>query len=261
MSLTRLGLFLSTSASAALLCIGTAWGKPVELSEQELAAVCGQGLVTLANSSLNGLDFSTITLNADVTMSANFKNIVLGQYTATANNGSGADINIPLLQFGRSDGATAQKVVQITNPYVEFIYNNAAGAGNSQVVGMRFGFEGIAGDVGLLMSSISGSLQIDGGAAGILSSNGQRSASACATPTSCLALSLIGGVTAGNTTGASRDFWISVLSKPVQFAAQAGLSQPNIAQAGVWLNWTDRLTALNTSGVPPPNVAYALRRH
>ena len=29
---------------------------------------------------------------------------------------------------------------------------------------------------------------------------------------------------------------------------------PATAQAGFWLNWTDRLNALNTTGLVPPNV-------
>lgn len=266
MCLTHIGrirLFLLSFVCTALSCISAASGAPIKLSEQELAAVSGQGLVTLTNSidTTQNLQFSTITLNADVALNANLKNILLGQYTTATYNGTGSDINIPLLQFGRSDGTTAQQTVQITNPYLEFVYSNAAGAGNGQVVGMRVGFNGIAGDIGTTMSSISGSLQLNDGATGILSSLGPRSASMCGSgATSCIPLSQIGGVTAGNSSGPSRDFWISMLSQPVQFAAQPGVSQPSVAQAGAWLNWTDRLTAINTTGAPPANLLALLRR-
>jgi hypothetical protein len=254
MILFRIGLLLMSIVGVTDMCITSAWAAPRELTEPELMEVTGQGLVTLDNTSQNGLEFSTITLNANVTLNANLHNVVLGQYA------SGADINIPLLQFGTSNGTAAQQTVQITNPYLEFVYNNSAGATNGQVVGVRLGFNGISGNVGLLMNTVSGSLQIGNGSAGVLSSNSYRSTTAC-NGSSCIPLSQIGGVVAGNASGPSRDFWISLLSQAVQFPAQAGLSQPNVAQAGVWLNWTDNLAALNTNGTVQANVLAQLLRH
>lgn len=253
MNLQRTGLSLLSILTISAICVATASGAPQVLTDQELTQVSGQGMISVSNASLNGLDFSTITLNANVTLNANLHNIVLGQYNNAANNGTGSDINIALLQFGTSSGSTAQQTVQITDPYFEFVYNNATGPGKSQVVGMRFGFEGIAGNVGLLMNSVSGSVQIDNGAAGVLTSNAYRASSACSGAT-CVALSQIGGVVAGNASGPSRDFWISMLSQPVQFPAQAGMSAPNMALAGIWLNWTDRLTAANISATVQQNL-------
>jgi hypothetical protein len=252
MRLLRICLLLLGIIGTTALCVSPAWGAPTALSDDELTEVYGQGLVTLDNTSLNGFNFSTITLNSDITLNANLKNIVLGQYTSATNNGSGADINIPLVQFGTSAGTTAQQTVEITNPYIQFVYNNAGGPGNNQVVGMRIGFQGIAGNVGLLMNTVSGSLQVDDGSGNLYTSNGYRSTTACA-GTSCIPLSQIGGVIAGNASGPSRDFWISMLSQAVQFPGQAGMTQPNLAQAGVWLNWTDRLTAQNTTGTVQSN--------
>ena len=255
--LIHICLLLLSSIGCALFFNTYARAEALELSEQELAAVSGQGLTILSNSSYNGLDFSRITLNADLTLNANFKNILLGQYDYAQNNGTGADINMPLFQFGRSDGTAAQRLVKISNPYLEFVYNNAAGAGNNQVVGLRVGFDSISGDIGLRLASLSGSMLVDGGAAGVLDSNtgsGKRWDGACAAgTTSCLALSQIGGVTAGNAAGPSRDFWISMLTAPVQFQAPAGLPQPSIAQTGAWLNFRDRLVAI--LGATPPNLA------
>lgn len=251
MGLIRIGLLVSLLGMMPL-CATPVCAAPIQMSDQELTEVYGQGLVTLDNTSLNGLNFSTITLNSDITLNANLKNIVLGQYTSANNNGSGADINISTLQFGTSSGTTAQQTVEITNPYIEFVYNNAGGPGNNQVVGMRVGFQGISGNVGLLMNTISGSLQLDNGSGTQLTSNGYRSTTACA-GSSCIPLSQIGGIVAGNASGPSRDFWISMLSQAVQFPGQPGMAQPNVAQPGVWLNWTDRLTAQNTSGTIAAN--------
>ncbi|MET3120787.1 hypothetical protein AAKU67_000365 [Oxalobacteraceae bacterium GrIS 2.11] len=255
MILLRVGFFLLFMFGTANL--QSAWCAPTALSDQELTEVSGQGFVTLSNANLNGLDFSTITLNANVMLNANLHNILLGQYGSTANGG--ADINIPQFQFGTSAGTTAQQTVQIINPYIEFVYNNTSGAGQSQVVGMRIGFEGIAGNVGLLMNTVSGSLQIDNGAGGLLTSNGYRSTTACA-GTSCMPLSQIGGVVAGNANGPSRDLWISMLSQAVQFPAQSGLTQPTMAQPGMWLNWTDRVAAANTTGMVLANLLAQVHR-
>ena len=247
MALHRISLLLLHAVFAIGMSCPPAWADTHVLTDQELTEVSGQGLVTLDNTTYNGLQFSTITFNANVSLNVTLQNIQLGQYTNATNNGGGVDINIPLLQLGSSPGSATQTAVQITDPYMEFIYNNAAGAGNGQVVGMRIGFNGISGNVGLLMSAISGSLQIADGAAGILTTNGYRATSACASGT-CIPLSQISGVVAGNASGPSRDFWISMLTQAVQFPAQPGLSAPSLAEPGIWMNWTDRLTATGTSG-------------
>ena len=79
--------------------------------------------------------------------------------------------------------------------------------------------------------------------------------------TTCKPLDQVTGITANG----SKDFWISVLAKPVQFAGIAGVkgidgvvgSSAAVAQAGYWLNWTDKATAFNTTGILPANVAAA----
>jgi len=256
----RFACLLLKVAIVLRMCDGAAWGEPVQLSDGALSEVSGQGLLTLDNSSENGLNFSTLTLNADVALNANFQNIVLGQNGTATAKGAIGNINIPLLQFGVSNGTAAQQTVQITDPYIEFVYNTAANGSNGQVIGMRVGFDGISGNIGTLMNSINGALQIANGST-TLTANGIGSTSACASPTACVALSQIGGLIAGNSAGPSRDFWISMLSQAVQFPAENGLAAPSTAQAGFWLNWTDRLTALNTSGLVPPNVAMAMLRH
>ncbi|MET3130934.1 hypothetical protein AAKU55_001192 [Oxalobacteraceae bacterium GrIS 1.11] len=230
------------------------------LDDQELSNMRGQGLISMSNSSLGGLDFTRIALDADVSLSANFRHTRLGEYNYAPHNGLGADIDMPLLQFGRSDAGEARRTVQISNPYFEVVYSTATTAAPRQVVGMRFGFDGISGDVGLKLASLSGSLGVAAGAAGgggldsrLDPGGGKRWDGACAAP--CLSLAQLGGVTAGDASGPSRDFWISVLKSGVQFQAPAGTTlTPDAAQAGIWLNWRDRLTALGANGVTPPNL-------
>jgi hypothetical protein len=226
------------------------------LSDTEMSNVSGQGLFSVSNSSYNGFDFTRIALDADVTLNANLANLRLGEYNYGPRNGSGADLDIGALRFGRSDASDAQRLVQITNPYFEFVYRNAGIAGQREVVGMRLGFDGISGDIGMKIATLSGAMRIDAGAAGVIDSmleagGGKRWDGTCA---GCaLSLSQVGGVSAGDANGPSRDFWISVLKMPVTFQAGAGMPALTEAQAGVWLNWRDKLSALNLTGMVPVN--------
>ncbi len=249
-----------TRALAALAIAGAptfALAQGVPLADEALGQVWGQALINLSNSSANGYDFTRLTLDSTIQLSANLTGLRLGEYTRTP-NGTGADIDIPAIHFGRSDLGDDKRTVTITDPYLEFVYKNTGNAATREVVGMRLGFGGISGDVGLQMNSVSGSLLIDTGATGLVDSSkdpngGVRWDGSCA---SCaVLLSQITGVTAGDASGASRDFFISVLKQAVQFQGAPGMAAPTTAQSGFWLNWTDRLTALGTSGIIPPNTA------
>lgn len=219
----------------------------VPLSDQELSSINGQGLLALNNSSFGGLDFTRITVEADVNLNANFRNITLGEYTA------GVDIDIPLLQLGRSDGTEAQRLVQLTDPYLEIVYRGAADSPTREIIGLRLGFGGVAGDLGLQGLVLSGSVFVDGGAAGVLDINGRRQdGSGCTAP--CLTLASLGGIRAGDATGPSNDLWLAVLKTDVQFPTPASGVAPDLALAGFWLNWRNRLEALNVNLPPPPNL-------
>ncbi|MGO4379808.1 hypothetical protein [Pseudoduganella sp. RAF53_2] len=254
----RLGL----AATAAVFFCTSAYAQLKPMSDEELSRTRGQGLIAISNSRLGDFDFTRVALDADVTLNANFRNMRLGDYTYASK--SGADIDMPLLQFGRSDGTAAQRTVQISNPYFEFVYR--AGTDPStprEVVGMRFGFDAISGDVGLKLNTLSGSMLVNGtaadGSAVTLDSHtdttggGKRWDGSCTG--SCLSLAQLGGVHAGDASGPSRDFWISVLKTGVQFQAPSGTTQlPDMAQAGIWMNWRDKLQAISTNGITPPNL-------
>jgi hypothetical protein len=246
--------------ACSLLAAGQAAAQMRALSDSEMSTVSGQGLFSVSNSSYQGFDFTRIALDADVTLNANLANLRLGEYHYGPRNGSGADLDISALRFGRSDAGEARRLVQITNPYFEFVYRDistsAGSAGQREVVGMRLGFDSIAGDIGLKIATLSGAMRIDAGAAGVIDSlkdagGGKRWDGTCAGCT--LSLSQVGGVTAGDAAGPSRDFWISVLKTPVQFQAASGMPALTEAQAGIWLNWRDKLTALNLTGLVPAN--------
>jgi hypothetical protein len=232
----------------------------VPMDDAALSDTWGQALLDLTNTSLNGYDFSRLTLNADISMSMTLTGLKLGTYDYAARNGTGSDIDISTLSFGRSDLGDSKRTVAITNPYFEWVYAGSATTADRQVVGMRLGFGGISGDIGLAMNTVSGALTIhtDSGvvsSAGDTVLNGKRwdGLAGCATCTT--ALSQIGGVTAGDANGASRDFFLSVLKTALTYpTTDAGVGAPTTSQAGVWLNWTDRLKAINTTGSVPPNI-------
>jgi hypothetical protein len=237
---------------ALALCAGAAHAqaKPAmkALADDELSGVWGQALIDLTNTSTSGYDFSRLTLNADITMSTTLTGLKLGTQASGA-----SDIDFTTLNFGRSDLDDAHRTVAITNPYFEWVYSGSAATGDRQVVGMRVGFGSIAGDVGLAMNTVSGSLSLSTPSSGQATALGSQQ-TALTTAAGTLALNQIGGVTAGNSDGASRDFFLSVLKSAVTWPANAGVGASATAQAGFWLNWTDRLAALNTTGTVPPNV-------
>jgi len=245
--------FVASALAATLLAgsaAASAQGKPMD--DAALSDTWGQALLDLTNTSQGGYDFSRITLNADIKMSSSLTGLVLGTHA----DGS-SDINISTLNFGRSDLDDAHRTVAIANPYFEWVYSGTAAGGDRQVVGMRVGFGGITGDVGLLMNTVSGSLTLDTGAStGLAKGVGSQLSSLSACNGACsVALNQIGGVTAGTVDGPSRDFFLSILKAAVAYPTTvAGAPVSATAQAGFWLNWTDRLAALNTTGSVPPNV-------
>ena len=248
---------------AAVLAAAFAASAPLRaetqaLADEQLSEVWGQALLSLTNTSLDGLDFTRITLGADVKLSANYTNVRLGEYSYTARNATGADIDIGVLRFGRSDGTEAQRTVAITDPYLEFVYKNVGNASTREVVGMRFGVGGIQGDLGVQLNAISGSLRVDAGTGGVIDSRadalgGKRwDGTACGASTCALALSQLGALTAGDANGASRDFFISVLKQAVQFPTVNGVATDK-ALEGFWMNWRDRVYGSRLNQGPPPN--------
>ena len=254
-------LVLAASLAAALLCASApVCAQGMRLADTELSDVWGQALLNLTNTSLNGYDFTRITLGADIQLSANYSNVRLGEYSYSARNATGADIDIGTLRFGRSDGSEAQRTVSITDPYFEFVYKNTGNAATREVVGMRLGFGGIQGDLGVQLNAISGSLLINAGANGIIDSHndtlsGKRwDGSACGSSSCAVTLSQLGNLVAGDANGPSRDFFISVLKQGLQFPAINGVVTDK-ALDGFWLNWRDRVSAPSINLPPPPNAA------
>ncbi len=242
---------LFAAALAAAFFSAPAGAQLRPMSDEDLSRARGQGLLAVSNSSLNGFDFTRIALDADVELNAALRNMRLGDYRFPAREGTGADIDMPLLQFGQNGGK-----VSITNPYFEVVYRDTGDAGAPrEVVGMRMGFDTIRGDVGLKVNSLSGSLLVSGvdanGNPATIDSHtdaggGKRWDGAAA----------LTGVRAGDASGPSRDFWISVLKSGVQFQAPSGTTQvPDAAQAGVWLNWRDKLVSLSALPAAPAAIA------
>jgi hypothetical protein len=226
----------------------SAQGKPMD--DAALSDTWGQALLDLTNTTQGGYQFSRLTFNADIALSASLAGLKLG----TQSNGL-SDIDISTLTFGRSDLGDAARTVSITNPFFEWVYSGDAGSANRQVVGMRLGFGGISGDVGLAMNTVSGALRINT-PSGMATANGSQSTALTGCSGACtVALNSIGGVTAGDANGASRDFFLSILKTALTYpTTNSAVGTPAASQAGFWLNWTDRLNALNTTGTVPPNV-------
>ena len=238
-------LFAAALAAAFFCTPAAAQLRP--MSEDDMSRARGQGLLAVGNSRLGEFDFTRIALDADVELNAGLRNIRLGDYRFPAREGTGADIDMPMLQFGQNGGK-----VSITNPYFEVVYRDTGDAAAArEVVGMRMGFDTISGEVGLKVSSLSGSLLVSGVDANDKPATIDSHTDAGGGKRWDGASALV-GVRAGDASGPSRDFWISVLKTGVQFQAPSGTSQlPDVAQSGVWLNWRDKLVSLGALPTAP----------
>lgn len=245
------GVASGTCWAGALLCVSMHAGAEglhgVPLDDAELAETWGQALLTLTNTSVNDLDFTRITVAADIRLNANFGNMRLGEYTYSANNGTGADIDISQLHFGGLGSVASKSTVLITDPYMEFVYRNVGNSTTREVVGMRLGFGGISGNVGVQFNSVSGSLAFTLADGRTIDMTGKRvdATTTCSSGSTCTTLSQVTEVAAGDSNGASRDFYISVLKSAVTFPGTS-TTTASTAQSGFWMNWRDRVAVSGT---------------
>lgn len=246
-----------------LSCAAGVHAQAVPMSDGQLSQVWGQALIDLVNTSTSGYDFTRITLNADVSLSANLKNIRLGEYAAARNGptngyGAGADIDIQTLQLGQNalGGSESDRYVRATNPYFEIAYKQSANAATREVVGMRMGFEGMDGLLGTQIRALSGTLRADltsgsgvinfdsTGAAYMESADGKRwNANGL--------LSTVGSLKLGDASGPTRDFFLGVQTQNLVYPTVAGVSSQQAA-AGFWLNLRDRVSGV--IGTMPSNL-------
>lgn len=244
--LPKLSTLLRTGLSAVLMAVSVVHAQGVPIDDEALADVWGQAMFTLTNTTdaAQQLDFARITLNADIKLATVLGGLQLGQYARSGV--SGTDIDITTLQFGN---AATRSTVAITDPYVEFVYKTVPSDGSTtsgsstirEVVGMRLGFGGLAGTIGMDAKTISGALQVKDAAGHTLADSlaaGGTGVRWDASSLSQLALS------AGDASGASKDFFLSVLKSAVTFPTlntSVGTSAALQAQAGFWMNWRDKL--------------------
>lgn len=142
----------------------------VQMTDEELSATQGQALYSLNRQEQNGLSFYTLSMEADIALNANIKNLQLG---CGGVNGVGAkagmcDIDISNVSFGciadgsgtcvtlpksdsRQPNGTVQETVlgdkaqsqmkdfNLKNPFFQFAIKDADKASTREVVGVRVG--------------------------------------------------------------------------------------------------------------------------
>lgn len=239
-------------AAAALACASSvvcAQGVPVE--DDALADVWGQAMFSVDNKAAAGFDFTRITLNADLKLNANFSNIKAGPKANPV-------VDIGELRFvSNGVGSDALSYVQLADPYLELVYKNQTSdkSAEREIIGARFGFGSINGNLGTLFNKLQGNILITNGMgagseAGDLSLNQAAGAStnfACTgTGSGCvngsIAMSQVGQVQASGPT----DFFISLLSQGV---SNFGDGTTSTAPEGIAVNWTQGLSYKNITGV------------
>jgi hypothetical protein len=219
-------LVLMLCLSLLLMAAGSVRAQGVPIDDEALSEVWGQAMFSLTNTTVGDYDFSRLTINADVTLAATLTGLRFGEYTTSGGTTTGA-IDIGSLTFGN---VSTKSTVKITDPYLEFVYKNSSDASTREVVGMRLGFGGITGNLAIQINALTGNLYV-------------TTASSTVTSTS-VDLTSLTSLTAGNSAGASRDCYLSILKAAVTYPAAATGLNTTTAQAGFWLNWTDRLSGI-----------------
>ena len=198
--------FRSLALAAVLLGSGAcafAQGKPMD--DAELSDTWGQALLDLTNTTQGGFEFSRITLNADITMSSSLQRPGAGHQADGM-----SDIDITTLNFGRSDSTTrpapSRSPTRISNGSTPAPPpRRPPGGGHAPGLRRHRGRRRPADEQRQRLAEPhhAGRRQVSGTGTQLTSLTGCRPAR--------VALNPIGGVTAGNTDGASRDFFLSVL--------------------------------------------------
>lgn len=259
----RLRRHTRNALAAALVALPAAcvWAQGVPVEDDELGDAWGQAMFTVTNTDAAGsnpFDFTRITLNADVKLNANFYNTKLGT------QGIDSAIDIPELRF--VDSASGN-YVKLTDPYIEFVYKNqnSTTLSDREIIGMRFGFGGIDGNLGAKFNLLRGNIVLQQGtgatnAYGTLTLNTLASTATagvnqfqCASGCTTLGVDQIGSLSASGTS----DFFVSLLSSAATYTNPDGTT--SAAQSGVSMNWTQGVSYVNATGVILPNPLPALR--
>ncbi len=264
----RQSLSASILVLAAACMSSSAYAQNEPMGDDELADIWGQAMFSVQNrdaDAANGVlfDFTRITLNADIKLNANFSNIKAGP------SGSPV-IDIGELRFVQSpgSGADALPYVQLADPYLELIYKNqnAANVADREIIGARFGFGKMTGDLGTLFNTLRGNIVIENGL-GAASDAGTLTLSQAAGASTNFACSgtgsgCVGGAIAMNKVGQVKasgdsDFFISILTQAV---SNFGDGTTNTAPDGMSVNWTKGLTYQDLSGTVMVNPLPSLPR-
>lgn len=234
----------------AWLCLpfAVAHAQGVPVGDDELSGVWGQAMFTVENTSTAPLNFTKITLNADIKLNADFYNVAFGKVTDPTSGTTTTALDIPQLSF--VSGLSGEHYVSIKDPYLQFVYKNQMNANlaDREIVGLRFGFGEISGNLGVKLNSLAGQMTLQDGTGG--TGQGTLTLNSAATTTNFqtttgtpVAMNLVGQLQANKST----DFFISWLAEGVSYGD--GTS----AAKGLTINWNSNLSYMNLSGVVMQN--------
>lgn len=148
-----------------MLTAMTAQSAMQELTDQELANVTGQAMLSVDALTYKGFQYTRINIGADIDLLTNIDEVRLGNYPRNdlgTVSDSPADIWVDNFALGRIDNANSMlaKVVpfKIQDPYIEFAFTTNDN-GVRELAGLRLGFGKAQGDMSGDMNSMTGVLQ------------------------------------------------------------------------------------------------------
>lgn len=245
--ISRIRFGVQKVLGCAWLCLpfAVAHAQGVPLNDEELSGVWGQAMFSVDNTSTAPYDFTKITLNADVKLNADFYNVALGKVTDATSGTTTTALDIGELHFVDGLPGTNQNYVSIKDPYLQFVYKNqtSTNLADREIVGFRFGFGEISGNLGVKLNSLAGQMTLQDGTGG--TGQGTLTLNSATTTTNFqttsgtpVAMNSVGQLRADKST----DFFISLLTEGVSYGD--GTS----AAKGLTINWNSNLSYMNLSG-------------
>lgn len=216
----------------------------VPIADQDLSEIGGQAILNVSTGSTSGgYDYVRLGAGLDILANANVDRLSLG--IGGANGGGGTDIDFRNVSVGTISGSTVRGL-RMVDPYIEFVWDE--NGATREVVGMRVGARRMEGNLSSLITSLSGSLRLQGvvdvGIANLTLNSvgsGTRITQVTATlaapwPLNQVPLTQDLDEVKQLTFNGAENFFLSIQNRTVNYdPISAGVSQ-SAARAGFWIN-------------------------
>lgn len=140
------------------------------ISDEDMSEVVGQAFVTLEKNpcGTSSLACTKVNFGLKIETQLNIKKLELGKYDRSGEadvnpekiSDQFSDLDIDNFSLGSIDNAGNINPAVIENPYIELAFKNDTTPSTRELVGVRFGFESIDGEMTSTINTLSGEVDI-----------------------------------------------------------------------------------------------------